>query len=125
MKIATTVTQMIVRICALIQIVSGLLFWSGIGLEFVALHMLSGLLLVLALWTLAILAIVARVAVGIAALAVLWGVVVVAFGLTQSAILPVPNDLHWVIQVLHLLVGVAAVGLAENLGRRLKLRWLV
>ena len=123
MKIATTVAQMIVRLCVLIQIISGLLFWSGNALSFVPLHMLTGLLLVLALWALAIMAAVARVGVGIAALAVVWGFVVVAFGLTQSGIMP--GDLHWVIQVLHLLVGLAAVGMAENLARRLKLRWAI
>jgi hypothetical protein len=40
----------------------------------------------------------------------------VAFGVTQSAILP--GDLHWIIQVLHLVVGVVAMGLAQNLVSR-------
>jgi plastocyanin len=41
-----------------------------------------------------------------------------AFGMTQSGVLP--GDAHRVIQVLHLLVGPGAVGLAETLARRIR-----
>ncbi len=41
-----------------------------------------------------------------------------ALGATQTSILPGPE--HWVIQVLHLLVGLTAIALAEVLGRRIR-----
>jgi hypothetical protein len=53
---------------------------------------------------------------GRAALAGLWGALVVGLGLTQSQLLP--GDAHWVVQVLHLLVGLGAKGLAQNLATR-------
>jgi hypothetical protein len=118
MKGATTVSQGIVRLFGVIQIVTGLLFWTGNALALVPLHMLSGLLVVIGLWVLA--GIGARAAVGPARIvvAVLWGLFVVVFGLVQASILP--GDLHWIIQVLHLLVGLAALGQAESIGARIK-----
>jgi hypothetical protein len=118
MKGATTVSQGIVRLFGVIQIVSGLLFWTGNALALVPLHMLSGLLVVIGLWVLS--GIGARAGVGPArlAVAVLWGLFVAVFGLVQTAILP--GDLHWIIQVLHLLVGLAAMGQAETIGARIK-----
>jgi hypothetical protein len=54
--------------------------------------------------------------VGFVAFASLWGLLVVVLGLTQGRLLT--GDVHWVIQVLHLLVGLGAIGQAEGLGRR-------
>jgi hypothetical protein len=36
--------------------------------------------------------------------------------MTQAAVLP--GDLHWLVQVLHLLVGLGAIGQAESLATR-------
>ena len=41
-------------------------------------------------------------------------------GLTQTRLLT--GSAHWLIEVLHLLVGVAAVGMAEGLAARVKER---
>ncbi len=70
----------------------------------------------LALWALAVLAARAGAGEGRAALAGLWGALVVGVGLTQSQLLP--GDAHWVVQVLHLLVGLGAMGLAQSLATR-------
>jgi hypothetical protein len=47
------------------------------------------------------------------ALAFVWGLVVVILGLTQTEILP--GNLHWLIEVLHLVLGLGAIGLGERL----------
>ncbi len=57
---------------------------------------------------------------GRVALAAVWGLIVPALGVTQSGLLA--GDFHWVIQVVHLLVGVAAIGQAEALAVRIKAR---
>jgi hypothetical protein len=49
------------------------------------------------------------------AIAIAWGVLAAAFGLAQAQILP-GDDVHVVIQVAHLVVGLVAIGLAEALG---------
>ena len=72
----------------------------------------------LSLWTLAILAGRAGVQPGLVGLALVWGLITPILGLTQGQVLV--NSSHWVIQVLHLLVGIGAMGQAEMLARRIK-----
>jgi hypothetical protein len=118
MRTATTVIQMLIRLLGLIMIVLGVLFWTGNALNFIGLHMLLGLTLVLLLWALAIMAARGGVSLGLVALAITWGLIVVALGMTQNRLLP--GDAHWVIKVLHLLVGIGAIGIAERLAASIK-----
>jgi hypothetical protein len=118
MKGATAVAQNMVRLFGVLQIVTGILFWTGNALSLVPLHMLSGLLLVIGLWILAGIGLRAGVGVLRAVVAIVWGLFVVVFGLVQAGILP--GELHWIVQVLHLLVGLAAMGQAETIGARIK-----
>ena len=118
MKIATTVLQMLVRLSGLTLIVLGVLFWTGHALTLIPVHMLVGFVLVLSLWTLAVLAARAGVHPAFVALAIVWGLIVPILGLTQQRLLP--GEAHWVIQVLHLLVGLGAIGQAEGLAARIK-----
>ena len=118
MKTATTVAQMLVRICGLVLIVLGILFWTETATNLIPLHMLLGIVLVLSLWTLAAIAAVSGVTPAMVVLAFLWGLLVVVLGFTQDSILT--GDAHWLIQVLHLLVGLGAIGSAESLGVRIR-----
>lgn len=118
MRTTTTVAQMIVRLFGLILLALGITFWSGHALQLVNTHMLIGVLFVLALWTLAGIAAAAHQSGGFVALGFVWGIVVLALGMTQRTLMP--GSGHWVIQVLHLLVGLAAMGIGENLAKRIK-----
>ena len=60
----------------------------------------------------------AGVSMKLTALAFVWGLVVVILGLTQTQILP--GNLHWLIEVLHLVLGLGAIGLGEGLSARIK-----
>jgi hypothetical protein len=113
MRTATIICRLLVRVCGLIQISLGLLFWTGNGLGLVPTHMLTGLLLVLSFLTLAVLGGVAGLPKGRVALAIAWGILTVALGVSQTGILP--GSFHWIVQVLHLLVGIAAIVQAEAL----------
>jgi hypothetical protein len=114
MRPAVTVAQNLVRVCGLVQIVLGILFWTGNAPTLVPLHIVVGLILVLSLWTLAFLAARADAPAGFVTLAFLWGLLLPVFGMTQDRLLT--GDGHWLVQVLHLLVGLAAIGMAEGLG---------
>jgi hypothetical protein len=118
MRTTATVAQWLVRVTGLIQIVLGLVFWTGNQLALVPVHILVGLVLVLSLWTLAFTGARSGVQPGLVAVAFVWGLVVVVLGLTQADILT--TGPHWVIQVLHLLVGLAAIGQAEAIGARIR-----
>jgi hypothetical protein len=121
MRSAILALQWLIRVCAVVQITLGVLFWTGNAFTLLQVHMLTGIVLVLGLWAQGVLA--ARAGLGWAGLrwapaagAFVWGLLVVALGMTQDSLLP--GDLHWLIKVLHLLVGVGAVGMAESLAVR-------
>jgi hypothetical protein len=118
MYTTTTITETFLKLSGSILIILGLLFWTGHALTLIPLHMLLGLLLVLSLWTLAGLAASSGVNWGWVLLAIIWGFIVVTLGLTQTQLLP--SSAHWVIQLLHLLIGLAAIGLGEGLAARIK-----
>jgi hypothetical protein len=120
MRSAVTAVQMAVRVLGVVQIVLGILFWTGNALGLVDLHMLNGILIVLLLWVMAGMAAAARVSPALVAGTFVWGLVVVALGLNQENLLP--GSAHVVIEVLHLLVGLVALGLADTLATRAKAR---
>lgn len=118
MKTATSIAYVILHITGLVQITTGLLFWTGHAYSLIPVHMLSGLILVLSLWTIAIVALLMGVNRGLAAVALGWGLIVPILGVTQSGLLPGPY--HWVIQLIHLLVGVVAMGMGVRLGGHIR-----
>jgi hypothetical protein len=120
MRVAITVPQMLVRLIGSIMLVLGALFWTGNALALIPVHMLLGLVLVVSLWLIAGLALRARVPPGWVALGVLWGLLVPVLGVSQDSLLP--GGLHWLIQLLHLALGLGAIGLAEMLARRARAR---
>jgi hypothetical protein len=120
MRSTITGIQMFVRVAGVVQLLLGLVFWTGNLLSLVDLHMLNGILLVLALWTQAVLAHRAGVPGRLVAGAFVWGLIVVALGLTQTDLLT--GSLHWVIQVIHLLLGIGLLDLADTLATRAKAR---
>ena len=111
-----SIVQGLIRGTGALQVLMGVAIWTGIGVKLTSVHMWIGIVFVLSLWALAILAARARAGAGFVAVVLLWGAITAAFGMAQPQILPGPQ--HWVIRVLHLLIGVAAMGLADGLGRR-------
>jgi hypothetical protein len=120
MKRALSILQMLIRVIGATMLVLGVLFWTGNAYSLINLHMLLGLLLVAMLWAVAGLAARAGVHIGLVALGFAWGLVVPILGLNQASLLPGP--MHWLIQILHLLVGLGAIGIAETLSRRAAVR---
>jgi hypothetical protein len=120
MRSAVTALQRAIQAAGVVQLTLGLLFWTGNALGLVDLHELLGVLLVLGLWTMAALALRAGVPAGPVALAAVWGLIVPIVGFTQRALLP--GSAHWVIQVIHLLLGIGLIALAENLATRARAR---
>src|SRR3954468_595067 len=113
MRATANVSIWIVRVAGTLQLVLGALFWTGHAYTYVPLHIITGALIVLTLWTVAVLALIARTHRGLALFALLWGLALPAFGIHQAALLIGP--MHWVVRVIHLLMGLAAMGLAGTL----------
>lgn len=116
MRTASLAVQMVVRVAWLVQLVLGLLFWSGNQLALVPVHMLIGLLIVLGLWTQTVLGARAGAPLPLVVAGALWGLVVPVFGVLQGGLLP--GGAHWIVQAVHLLFGIVAIALAETLSAR-------
>jgi len=116
MQTATKIALGAVRLTGFIQVLLGILFWTGRAIPLVPVHMTVGLIFVLGLWVLAGVGVQAQVDWRLSALAAGWGAVVVALGMTQTRLLIGP--MHWIVQVAHLLVGIAAMALGNVLARQ-------
>lgn len=103
-------------IVGLVLLVLGVLFWTGRALGLVQLHMSLGSFFVLLMWAIATVGARARAPVGLVVLTYVWGLVTAALGMAQVQL--VPGAGHWVIQALHLLVGIVAMGLCGVLATR-------
>jgi uncharacterized membrane protein YczE len=104
----------VTRLCGITAVVLGLLFWAGYARGWVGLHMAVGSGMVLSLFLLAVVAVRSRARPGLLVLAIGWAFLVPIFGVMQTRLLPGP--LYWVIQLLHLAISGAAIGLASALG---------
>jgi hypothetical protein len=119
------IAQWVLRISAIIVLVLGILFWTNVintdtSKGIVLVHMLLGILVVLSLWTLGIAQGLRGGSFGLAMATGLWGLVTLAVGLFQTGWLP--GSAHWVIQVIHLILGLGAIGLGEMAAARGKRR---
>src|ERR1700681_1563268 len=108
-------TRIVARAIALVQVALGIVVWTGHGDQLIPLHIAVGLLLVVDLWAAVALGLRSGAATGLAVVALVWSVGMPVFGLVQANILT--GDIHVAVQVLHLVVGLAAVGLVEGLAR--------
>ncbi|HTK08083.1 MAG TPA: hypothetical protein VL485_13000 [Ktedonobacteraceae bacterium] len=111
-------TQWVLRVAAILALILGLLTWFGID-TVVGIHMILGIIVVLSLWVLGGMAFTVKGGVPLGIIAIIWGLIVLALGMTQKTILP-SDSIHWIIQIVHLLVGLAAIGLGEAIGGRYK-----
>jgi uncharacterized membrane protein YagU involved in acid resistance len=109
------VTRIVARAIAVVQVALGIVVWTGHGDSLLPLHIAVGLLLVIDLWAAVALGLRSGAPIGLAVLALVWSVGMPVLGLVQTSLLP--GDAHLAIQVLHLVVGLAAVGLVEALAR--------
>jgi ABC-type multidrug transport system permease subunit len=107
---------MLLRVGAGLQVLVGLTLWTGHGYSMVGMHRAIGVGFVLVLWSIALLSLAARRQIGLALVALLWGFVIAALGFTQQRILI--GDMHWIVRVLHLVIGLSAMPLAERLAKR-------
>jgi hypothetical protein len=109
------VTQLVARAIAVVQVALGIFVWTGHGDSLIPVHIAVGLVLVADLWAAVAFGVRLGAPTGLVVVALVWSLGMPVFGLVQTNLLP--GDLHVVIQVLHLLVGLAAVGLVEALAR--------
>lgn len=101
------------RLFGTVTLALGITFWTGHLLQLAPLHMLTGGLVVLGLWTIALSSLRQPGRQGLSIFAIIWGAMVPLLGIFQYQILP--GDGHWVVRVVHLVAGMVAMGLTDRL----------
>ena len=106
------IASIVLSLAGILALIFGLVLWTGMALNIISLHMLLGLLAVAALWVIGIgQAFVRGGSWIIAAGAVIVGALTGWLGMIQASLLV--GDFHWIIQVIHLLLGVLTIGLGH------------
>lgn len=104
--------SVVLSLAGLLALILGLLFWAGTALNWVSMHMLLGLLAVVALWVIGVGQAFAKTGSWmLAAAALIVGAVMVVFGMIQSTLMV--GDFHWVIEITHLLLGLLTIGIGH------------
>jgi hypothetical protein len=103
-----------VRLAGLGALALGVLLWRGMFTGALNVHMALGWIVALVLVIVAAYALNRRVRIPLALISLLWAAATVYVGLRQNQL--VTGSGHWVIEILHFLLGVGAIGLAEALG---------
>lgn len=109
---AIRIASVVLSFSGLLALILGLLFWSHRASNLIQLHMLLGFLVVGALWVVGIgQAVFKRGSWPIAACALIIGAFMLALGPTQASLMV--GKYHWVIQIVHLLLGLTAIGIGH------------
>jgi len=106
------IASVVLSFAGLLALILGLLFWTNSTLNLIQMHMLLGLLAVGALWVIGIgQALSNGGSWGVAASALVVGAAMIVLGWTQSSLMV--GELHWIIQVLHLVLGLLVIGMGH------------
>lgn len=112
---------MVLSFAGLLALILGLLIWTGTDLNLVQMHMLLGLLAVGALW---VIGIGQAFSTGgswvIAACALVVGGSLIVLGMTQASLMV--GAFHWLIQLVHLMLGVLVIGIGHIGAARYRIR---
>ena len=118
MRVAALVIQNAVRLLGVILLVLGVRFWTGHSLRLVPVHRTIGEVVVALLWILSGIGLRRGAPPGLVLGGMFYGVIVIAFAFHMPGLLP--GEAHEVIRVVHLLLGLGAIGMVEMIGGRIK-----
>ncbi len=121
------VSVMVLRIAALLALILGILFWVGIiqGAEslrnpWTSVHMTLGIIVTICLVILGSLMLTTKGGnAGLGVGAIVLAILVVALGLGQVQVPALAaNSVNWIVKIVHLFLGLLAIGLGEMIGGR-------
>lgn len=106
------IASIVLSLAGLLALILGLLFWAGVAVHLISMHMLLGFLTVGALWVVGIgQAFGAGGSWAIAAAALVVGGLTMGIGLNQASLMV--GDSHWIVQVIHLILGILTIGVGH------------
>lgn len=102
----------VLNLTGLLALISGGLFWIGLALNLMSLHMLLGFVAVAALWMIGVAQAIANGGSWVIAVsALVLGALTIVVGLYQSSLMVGP--MHWIIEITHLMLGLLTIGLGH------------
>lgn len=113
--IAVQITRWVASIIGLGALLLGLAFWL-FQINLISVHMLFGLIVTLSLLGLGITMLFSRGLRLLGIISIIYAPILPIFGMTQDRLLI--GDLHWLIRVAHMLVGIGALALIGLIGAR-------
>jgi len=114
------ILRLLLRIAFVLALALGIALWTGHGYEYLRVHMWLGFIITFDLLLLAIAGLLARVNPLLSLVTIVVAAALPVFGIAQMRIVPGSN--HWIVEVIHLVIGLAAVALGEALCKRSLLR---
>ena len=105
-----------IRATAVLTLLLGIVIWTGRRVPWTSAHMGLGVLVGILLIAIGVAVTRSTGRIGATLIAVAWLVILVAYGIGHTRVLP--GDAHWVAQVVHVLLGLATIGVAERMARR-------
>lgn len=96
-----------------LALILGLVLWSSNGSAYTNLHMILGVVVVLALWALATIALRRGAQRGLAITALVWGLITPVIGVLKVQLLP--GNSHIIIQIIHLVLGAGTIAIGNRL----------
>jgi hypothetical protein len=118
-----TISLWLIRVTGVLVLILGLVIWAQSASPntnaLIQPHMGLGLLMVLSIWVFAATSVSAGASVGTAVGVAVLGLVMLLFGGAQDNVLPEPNPAHAIVKIVHLLIGLAAMAVAELVGGRI------
>jgi len=108
---AIRIITWISRIAGVITLLLGLTFWITSLNSIPGIHMLFGIVFVLSFLILSIMMVFTRGVRLLGAIGIVYALIIPVFGITQAGLLA--GDLHWLIRIAHMLVGIGAMGVIQ------------
>ena len=110
------VLRWVARLDWLVVLILGIVLWTG-SPGLLKVHIITGFILTLALLLIGLVGFLARVPPALPIVAIAWAILLPYVGFAQLKLLPGAS--HIVIQIIHLLVGICALGVVEALGAKI------
>ena len=106
----------IARLDGLAALIFGVVLWTG-SLGLLKVHIITGFIMTLALLLIAMMGFFSRIKPALPIVAIAWAILLPYVGFAQLTLLPGAS--HIVIQVIHLVIGLCAIGLVEAVGAKI------
>ena len=111
-----TALRWVARLDGLASLILGILLWTG-SAGSLKIHILTGFVMTITLLVIGLMGFFSRIKPALPLIAILWALLLPYVGFAQLKLMPGAS--HIVIQVVHLLIGVCAIGIVEALGAKI------